>query len=119
MKYFISFAPYASRTPFETLIIPKFHSANFQDLKDIQIHAFAEVCKKTLYKIYVGLENPPYNYFIHTSPTQKNVNNYYHWHIELIPKLTINAGFELGTGMYINIAIPEDCAEYLGIIEVK
>ncbi|MFH0703360.1 MAG: galactose-1-phosphate uridylyltransferase [bacterium] len=110
---FVSFAPYASRTPFETWIMPKFHSSKFQDLDDMQIQDLAKIWKHTLYKIYVGLENPPYNYFIHTSPTQKNTDKYYHWHMELIPKLTIAAGFELGTGIYINIAIPEDCAEFL------
>ncbi|MDD3012934.1 MAG: galactose-1-phosphate uridylyltransferase [Candidatus Gastranaerophilales bacterium] len=116
---FIAFAPYASRTPFETWVMPKFHSSRYQDLNDFQIHELSEIWKSTLYKIYTGLENPPYNYFIHTSPTQKNVNKYYHWHMELVPKLTIAAGFELGTGMYINIAIPEDCADYLRSIEVK
>ncbi|EKE02146.1 MAG: hypothetical protein ACD_20C00419G0009 [uncultured bacterium] len=118
-EHFISFAPYASRTPFETWIMPKFHSAKYQDLNEEQILYLSEVWKATLYKIYKGLDNPPYNYYIHTSPTQKNTDRYYHWHVELIPKLTIAAGFELGTGMYINIAIPEDCAEYLREIEVK
>ena len=117
--HFISFAPYASKTPFETWIMPKFHSAKYQDLNEEQILYLSEVWKTTLFKIYKGLENPPYNYFIHTSPTQKNTDRYYHWHVELIPKLTIAAGFELGTGMYINIAIPEDCAEYLREIAVK
>lgn len=118
-EYFISFAPYASKTPYETWIMPKFHSAKYQDLNEEQILYLSEVWKATLCKIYKGLDNPPYNYYIHTSPTQKNTDRYYHWHMELIPKLTIAAGFELGTGMYINIAIPEDCAEYLREIEVK
>jgi len=118
-KNFIAFAPYASRTPFETWIMPKFHNSKYQDLDNIQLHELAEIWKAALYKIYAGLENPPYNYFIHTSPIQKKVDNYYHWHMELVPKLTIAAGFELGTGMYINIAIPEDCADYLRNIEVK
>jgi len=116
---FIAFAPYASRTPFETWIVPKFHNARFQDINNDQIRTLAEVWKSVLYKIYVGLENPPYNYFIHTSPTQRVVDHYYHWHMELIPKLTISAGFELGTGMYINISTPEDCGDYLESIEVK
>jgi len=116
---FIAFAPFASRTPFETWIMPKSHSPRYQDLNDSQIHQLSEIWKAALYKIYAGLENPPYNYFIHTSPTQKKVDKYYHWHMELVPKLTVAAGFELGTGMYINIAIPEDCADYLRSIEVK
>ncbi len=110
---FLSFTPYASKSPFETWVIPKFHSDSYQKLTDKQIKSLTEVWKAVLYKIYAGLDNPPYNYFIHTSPTQKNTGKFFHWHMELIPKLTIMAGFELGTGMYINIAIPEQSAEYL------
>ena len=88
-------------------------------MEDRKYDSLAQIWKATLYKVYLGLENPPYNYYIHTSPTQKNADRYYHWHMELIPKLTIAAGFEIGTGMYINIAIPEDCAEFLREIEVK
>lgn len=110
---FISFAPYASRSPFETWVMPKFHSDSYHNLTDKQIKSLAEAWKAVLYKIYTGLDNPPYNYFIHTSPTQENTDKFYHWHMELIPKMTIMAGFELGTGMYINIAIPEQSAEYL------
>lgn len=114
---FVSFAPYASKSPFETWVMPKFHTCSYADLSDKQVKSLSQVWKAVLYKIYRGLENPPYNYFIHTSPTQGNHKKYYHWHMELIPKMTILAGFELGTGMYINIAIPEESAEYLrGII---
>ncbi len=110
---FISFAPYASRSPFETWIMPKFHSDSYHRLTDKQLKSLSEIWKAVLYKIYMGLNNPPYNYFIHTSPVRKNTKNFYHWHMELIPKMTIAAGFELGTGMYINIAIPEQSAEHL------
>ena len=110
---FLSFAPYASKSPFELWVIPKFHNDSYYKLTDKQIKSLSEVWKATLYKLYAGLNNPPYNYFIHTSPTQKNIQKFYHWHMELIPKMTILAGFELGTGMYINIAIPEQSAEYL------
>lgn len=116
-EHFISFTPYASRTPFECWVMPKFHSAKYQDLTDELLLSLAEVWRVTLHKIYRGLDNPPYNYYIHTSPTQKSTDRYYHWHMELIPKLTVSAGFEMGTGMYINIAIPEECAEYLREIE--
>ncbi len=110
---FLSFAPYASRSPFETWVMPKFHSDSYHKLTEGQLKSLAEVWKAVLYKIYKGLDNPPYNYFIHTSPTRESTDNFYHWHMELIPKMTIMAGFELGTGMYINIAIPEQSAEFL------
>jgi UDPglucose--hexose-1-phosphate uridylyltransferase len=110
---FLAFAPYFSRTPFETWIIPKFHTASYQYLKAMQIKNLAETLKAVLLKIYVGLENPPYNYFIHTSPVTGKTEKFYHWHMELLPRMTIAAGFELGTGMNINIAVPEQSAEYL------
>ncbi len=114
---FLAFAPYASKSPFETWVMPRFHSSAYNRLNDKQLKSLSEVWKKVLYKIYRGLDNPPYNYFIHTSPTQENAGNFFHWHMELIPKMTIMAGFELGTGMCINIAIPEQSAEYLrGIV---
>lgn len=115
---FVSLEPYASRVPFETLIIPKFHSARFENLDDQQINSLSEVWKATLYKLDAGLENPPYNYFVHTAPTQQSVDDYYHWHLEILPKLTITAGFELGSGVFINITIPEECADFLREIEI-
>lgn len=116
--HFVSLAPYASRTPFETLIIPKFHSARFESIDSRQLNSLASLWKATFHKLDAGLANPPYNYFIHTAPTQQNVDQHYHWHVEIIPKLTVVAGFELGTGMFINITIPEECAEFLRNIEV-
>lgn len=110
---FISFAPYASRTPFETWVAPKFHSSNYEQLTDSQLKSLTDIWKTVLFKIYKGLDNPPYNYYIHTSPTRENTQSYYHWHMELVPKMTMMAGFEMGTGMFINISIPEECAEYL------
>ncbi|OGI01350.1 MAG: galactose-1-phosphate uridylyltransferase [Candidatus Melainabacteria bacterium GWF2_37_15] len=110
---FLSFAPYASKSPFETWVMPKFHSSCYEDLTNSQLKSLAQVWKITLYKIYKGLDNPPYNYYIHTSPTQQDTKKFYHWHMELIPKMTVLAGFELGTGMCINIAVPEHSAEYL------
>ncbi|MGD9580724.1 MAG: galactose-1-phosphate uridylyltransferase [Vampirovibrionia bacterium] len=117
--HFVSLAPYASRTPFETMIIPKFHSARFETIDSRQLNSLSSMFKAVFYKLDAGLANPPYNYFIHTSPTQQNVDQHYHWHIEIIPKLTVAAGFELGTGMFINITIPEECAEFLRNIEVE
>jgi len=110
---FVCFIPYACRSPFETWILPKFHSGDYYKLTDKQLKSLSEIWKALLYKVYTGLDNPPYNYFIHTSPTQKDCGEFYHWHMELVPKMTIAAGFELGTGMFINIAIPEQSAEYL------
>ncbi len=116
---FVAFAPYWSKTPFETWVAPKFHSARYEVLSNSQLEELAIVWKAVLHKIYVGLDNPPYNYYIHTAPVRESPDKYYHWHMELIPKLTMAAGFELATGMYINIAIPEDCADFLRDIPVR
>jgi len=116
---FISFMPYAAKAPFETWILPKFHSDSFEKLTNSQITSLAEVWKVVLYKLHEGLDNAPYNYFIHTSPVHENTENYYHWHVEIIPRTTTPAGFELGTGIFINISTPEENAKILRGIEVK
>lgn len=109
---FIAFCPYASRLPFETWITPKKHQASFQNLNETEIRDFAEILKKLLSKLRRKLGDVSYNFYIHTSPSEKYSNSY-HWHLELFPKLTIPAGFEMGTGIMINICPPEDAARLL------
>ena len=83
-----------------------------------EIEDLADVLRSTLKKIYIGLENPDYNYIIRSSRVKDPQARYYHWYMVIIPKLTIPAGFEMGTGIYINTALPEKCAEYLRKIDV-
>lgn len=109
---FIAFTPFASRYPFETWIIPKTHTSNFASEKKDSIKDLSKILQSIIKKYENGLNNPPYNLVIHTSPASDN-NEFYHWHIEMMPKLTITAGFELGTGCFINIIAPEDAAEFL------
>jgi len=111
---FVVFAPYAARTPFETWIMPRRHTASFGDL-DLKREkpAFAEAIQLTLKAVYDGLNDPPFNYFIHSAPLRTSAAQPYHWHLELIPKLSTAAGFELGTGMWINVVKPEDSAAFL------
>ena len=116
---FISFMPYAAKAPFETWILPKFHTDSFEKLTDLQIKKLAELWKAVFYKLHESLEDAPYNYFIHTSPVKVETSNYYHWHIELIPRTTTPAGFELGTGIFINISTPEQNAKLLRDIKIK
>jgi UDPglucose--hexose-1-phosphate uridylyltransferase len=116
---FISFMPYAAKVPFEMWILPKFHSASFEKLTGSQTKNLAEVMKAVLYKLHEALENVPYNYYIHTSPAKDDTTDFYHWHIELIPRTTTPGGFELGTGIFINISTPEENAKILRKIEVK
>jgi UDPglucose--hexose-1-phosphate uridylyltransferase len=111
---FTVFAPYAARTPFETWIVPRRHRASFGDLDpSTEKSAFAEALQLTLKAFYDGLNDPPFNYYIHSAPLKGNVADVYHWHLELIPKLSTAAGFELGTGMWINVVKPEESAAFL------
>jgi UDPglucose--hexose-1-phosphate uridylyltransferase len=111
---FVVFAPYAARTPFETWIMPRRHAASFGDLDLVKEKpALAEALQLTLKALREGLNDPPFNYFIHSAPLKVDVHDEFHWHLELIPKLSTAAGFELGTGMWINVVKPEDSAAFL------
>ncbi len=111
---FVVFAPFAARTPFETWIMPRRHRASFADLDaDREKPAFAEALQLTLGALFEGLNDPPFNYFIHSAPLKAQVDDAYHWHLELIPKLSTAAGFELGTGIWINVVKPEESAAFL------
>lgn len=117
---FISFCPFASRFPFEIWVMPKYHSSDFDETPANQISIFAEMMKVTLSKLTTALGNPAYNYILNTGPVRWRRRGYwttleqdYHWHIEIIPRLTNIAGFEWGTGFYINPTIPEEAAAFL------
>lgn len=110
---FVALAPFASRSPFETRIYPKSHKSSFMNISEEEIEELTSVLHATLKKIYVGLDEPDYNYVIRSSPCQDGEISYYHWHIVIYPKLTTAAGFEIGTGIYINVTLPETCAEFL------
>ena len=112
---FVVFAPYASRFPFEIWILPKKHESNFENLQGAEAKELAHVLKSVLAKLEATLDFPPYNYIIHSAPFNVTESEYFHWHIEIIPRLTNIAGFEWGTGFYINPTPPEKSAELLRI----
>lgn len=113
-EQFISFVPYASRFPFETWILPKEHNCFFEQITKNQVGDFSRILKETLKLLKETLNDPPYNFVIHTTPYDGTGNTpYYHWHLEIIPKLTQTAGFEVGSGFYINPTPPENAAQYL------
>jgi UDPglucose--hexose-1-phosphate uridylyltransferase len=107
---FIAFCPFASAFPFETWIIPKRHFHRFEDIDKNHVVDLAQTMKSVFSKLYLLLDNPPFNMMLHTSPPNSNSKEYYHWHIEIIPRLTEVAGFEWGTGTYINPMLPERAA---------
>jgi len=115
---FVCFLPYASRFPYETWILPKFHNDRFENINESQIKSLAEILRDILKKFYKGLDDPPYNFYIHTTPTKIDACEYYHWHIELIPKTSVLAGFELGTGVFVNISTPEENAKFLKGVKI-
>ncbi|HHT9118342.1 MAG TPA: galactose-1-phosphate uridylyltransferase [Candidatus Hypogeohydataceae bacterium YC38] len=117
-EHFVTFAPYAARFPFELWILPKNHSSHFENIQRSEVEELAETLRAALCKLEGALEQPPYNFIIHTSPFDQPELAHYHWHIEIIPRLTRVAGFEWGTGFYINPVPPENAAEYLKKVEV-
>jgi len=110
---FVVFHPFASRAPFETWIIPKEHQASFGTISMEDAKEFARVLKTTLLKMYKGLNNPDFNYIIQTAPIKDEHEDYFHWHLQILPRLATPAGFELGTGMFINTALPEETAAFM------
>ena len=110
---FVVLQPFASRSPFETWIVPKKHQPSFGLISMEDSKSFARVLKATLFALYSKLNNPDYNYAIHTAPIKDEQDDYYHWHLQIIPRLTTPAGFEMGSGIYINVAFPEETAQFL------
>jgi UDPglucose--hexose-1-phosphate uridylyltransferase len=115
---FITLCPYAPRFPFEMWLLPQFHADRFEDCEAEDLSSLAELLKESLMKMRVALGQPSYNFVLHTSPMNGNNGRHYHWHIEIMPKLTKMAGFEQGTGFYINPVLPEVAAETLRITKV-
>ncbi|MGE5571644.1 MAG: galactose-1-phosphate uridylyltransferase [Bacteroidota bacterium] len=111
--HFLVFCPYAARLPFETWVVPVAHGARFEDIDGAELADLARVLRRTVRRFELAFEALPYNLIWHTSPWTGDFGAYYHWHLELVPRLAILAGFELGTGYYINPTAPEAAAASL------
>jgi UDPglucose--hexose-1-phosphate uridylyltransferase len=114
---YVAIAPYASRFPFEVSILPRFHDAFFWSLSGSRVGALAEIVQDVLRRYAPALNEPPYNYVIHTAPPGYAHAERYHWHVEVMPKLTEAAGFEWGSGFFINPTPPEEAARHLRELE--
>ena len=111
---FLAVSPYAPRFAFETWLLPKRHGAAFEDATRHEYESLARMLKETLQRMNRTLLSPPYNLIIHTAPFgTPGLEPVYHWHLEIMPKLTKVAGFEWGTGFYINPTSPEEAAQVL------
>jgi UDPglucose--hexose-1-phosphate uridylyltransferase len=110
---FLTLEPYAPRFPFETWIVPKEHESHFEHCQTHIYQNLARALKSLVARMEQVLESPAYNLVIHTSPLTDPSNAHYHWHVEMMPRLTRVAGFEWGTGFYINPTPPEEAAKFL------
>ncbi len=114
----VALAPFAPRFAFETWLLPKRHGARYETAARHEYESLARLLKAVLQRLDRALESPPYNLIIHTSPFSEDVADLYHWHIEIMPKLTRVAGFEWGTGFYINPTPPEEAAKVLRAVRL-
>lgn len=110
---FIAFCPYSSRAAFEVWVMPKKHKPYFERILDQEKVELAEALQHSISQIYKALGDPAYNFYLHTSPCDGKDYPHYHWHIEILPRTSIWAGFELSTGIEISTIQPEVAAEYL------
>ncbi|MCQ9206274.1 MAG: DUF4931 domain-containing protein [Omnitrophica bacterium] len=117
---FLSINPYCSRFPFETWILPKEHSCDFDSMDKKKVSCYSKIFQLTMKKLVHTLGDFPYNIILHTAPCRRKQKGYwetieqdYHWHIEIMPRLTQVAGFEWGSGFYINPTPPEEACKYL------
>ncbi len=126
--HYIALTPFASRFPFEIFLAPRHHHHSFAEVSDEMLHHLAAALKDVLLRIKKCLNDPPYNFLIHTIPNVKarprrttyweTIEADYHWHFEIMPRLTGIAGFEWGTGFYINPTAPEEAARYLREVQL-
>ncbi|MBM3860206.1 MAG: DUF4921 family protein [Verrucomicrobia bacterium] len=122
---FVAFCPFASRFPFEVTVMPRRQSPDYHAIQPEEMPFLADAMRVTLQKLSKALNQPQYNYIIHTGPVRRPRQGYwttidldFRWHIEILPRLTLIAGFEVGSGFYINPTPPEEAAKYLREITV-
>jgi UDPglucose--hexose-1-phosphate uridylyltransferase len=111
----VAFCPFAARVPYEMRIGPRGHQSHFSEMSAESICQLAGLLKSVLAKIDEVLQQPDYNYILHTAPFDTAGSQHYHWHIAVLPRLTTLAGFEWGTGCTINAISPESAASQLKI----
>ena len=110
---FITITPYAPRSPFEMWILPRRHNSSYINTTPAQMQSLARIFSESMLRLEKCIPDVPYNFVLHTSPLRSQDLDHYHWHFEIMPKLTSIAGFEWGSGFYINPVPPEEAAKYL------
>ena len=111
---FLVFTFFASRFPFEMWIVPKKHQSQFENISGGTQKQLAEALGKAFCKLNKALNSPPFNYWIHTQPHHKEeAADYYHWHLEIAPRVSKFGGYEMGSGVVIDVVSPEVAANFL------
>lgn len=110
---FVTLTPFAPRMPFEMWILPRRHNSSYEAQSDRSLDALADIFSETLRRLDNCIPGVPYNFVLHTQPLRSEPLEHYHWHFEIVPKLTSIAGFEWGSGFYINPIPPEDACRHL------
>ena len=111
--YFLAFCPFASRFPYEMWVLPRSHHSQFEGSQDVMLDDLAFLMRRLLKRLEEVSHCTAYNYFIHTAPFDTKTVRHYHWHVEILPRLTTVAGFEWATGCYVNPIPPEEAAKRL------
>ena len=109
----VALSPYAARVPFETWLLPRVHASRYEDAPRHVVESLAAMLKSLVARLDRTLEKPPYNLIVHTAPLREDVGPYFHWHVEVMPRISRVAGFEWGSGFYINPTSPEEATEVL------
>lgn len=110
---FLAFCPFVSRYPFECWIFPKRHCCEFARMDDRERQSLGNILRETLRRVKICLSDPSYNYYVHSSPVNDEIKGSFHWHIEIVPKLTHAGGLEWGAGFHIVPTDPRMAAQYL------
>jgi len=112
-KNFLVMCPFASKVAFEMIVSPKKHLSYFEDVTEEEKMDLADAFREAMSRLYKGLGDPAYNFYLHTAPCDGKDHAHYHWHWTILPKTSIPAGFEFGTGIEISVIEPEKAADYL------
>lgn len=115
---FITITPFAPRSPFEMWILPKKHNSSYITMETELFNKLTEIFVESMRRLNTCIPNVPYNFVLHTAPLREKPLEHYHWHFEIMPKLTSIAGFEWGSGFYINPIPPEEAAKYLRDVKI-
>ena len=112
-EHAIAIAPYASKRPFEVTVLPKKHWASFRETSPEAVRDVALALQSVMQKMKKHLDDPDLNFFVHDTPLDRKNYHYHHWHIEVIPKTAVEAGFEFSTRIDINVVDPDNVAVIL------